>query len=108
MGGRVGSVATSEVTVVRRDDGVGSALGDIATVPLSCQELALQADNYMKSSRLTNAGSAGVGQNHTAELLESLKLAITLNSSANLGGIQLVFVPKNRGYDNILPARNRG
>jgi hypothetical protein len=47
VGGGVGVVAASEVTVVRRNDGVGSALGDIAAVPLSCKELALQADNCM-------------------------------------------------------------
>lgn len=35
VGGGVGVVATSEVTVVGRDDGVGSALLDIAAIPIS-------------------------------------------------------------------------
>jgi hypothetical protein len=35
VGGGVGVVAASEVTVVRRDDGVGSALLHVLTVPLT-------------------------------------------------------------------------
>jgi hypothetical protein len=59
-------VASGEVTVVGRDDGVGSSLLNIAAVPLS------------------NARTAGVSKNHATELLESLELTIALNGGANL------------------------
>lgn len=48
--------------------GVLGALGDISSVPL------------------TDTRTAGVGQNHTAELLEGLELTITLDGGANLLG----------------------
>ena len=66
VGSGVGVVAASEVTVVGGDDGVGLALLHILAVPLS------------------DARAAGVGQDDTAELLESLQLAITLNGSTDL------------------------
>ena len=78
----VGVVTAGEVTVVRRQDGVGSSLGNISAIPL------------------TNAGSAGVGKDNTAELLESGKLAITLNGGADLlgtGGNGLSAVVSNLG-----------
>jgi len=68
VGGGVGVVTASEVTVVGRDDGVGLTLLHILAVPL------------------TNAGTAGVGENDTAKLLHGLKLAITGNGGANLFG----------------------
>ena len=68
VGGGVGVVTASEVAVVRRDDGVSLALLDIATIPLS------------------NARTAGVGENDATEFLKGLQLAITLNSSTNLLG----------------------
>lgn len=68
VSGRVSVVATSEVTVVGGEDGVGLALLDIGAVPLA------------------NARAAGVGKNDAAELLESLKLTITGNSGTNLLG----------------------
>lgn len=68
VGGRVGIVTSGEVTVVRRDDGVGLTLLDILTIPL------------------TNAGSASVGKDDTSELLKSLELTVTLNGGANLLG----------------------
>jgi hypothetical protein len=61
-------VSSGEVTVVGGDDGVGGALLDIATVPLS------------------NARTAGVGKNHATEFLEGLELTIALNGGANLLG----------------------
>lgn len=66
VGGGVGIVTTSEVTVVGRDDRVGLTLLHILTVPLS------------------NARTTGVGKDDTTELLKSLKLAVTLNGGANL------------------------
>lgn len=66
MGGGVGVVTASEVTVVGRDDGVGLAFLHILTVPLS------------------NARTASVGENDTTKLLESLELAITRDGSTNL------------------------
>lgn len=68
VSGRVAVVTTGEVTVVRRDDGVSLTLLDIATIPLA------------------NARTAGVSEDDTAELLEGLELAITLNGGANLLG----------------------
>ena len=68
VGSRVGIVTTSEVTVVRRDNGVGGTLLDILAVPLS------------------NARTAGVGEDDTTELLKGLELTVTLNGSANLLG----------------------
>lgn len=68
VGSRVTVVTASEVTVVGGDDGVGSALGDVLAVPL------------------TNARTTGVGEDNTAELLESLKLAITLDGGTDLLG----------------------
>lgn len=68
VGSRVGVVTASEVTVVGGDDGVGLALLHVLTVPLS------------------NARTAGVGEDNTTELLESLKLAITLNGGTDLLG----------------------
>ncbi|KAI6755925.1 hypothetical protein HG531_005031 [Fusarium graminearum] len=68
VGGRVTVVSAGEVTVVRRDDGVGLALLDVTSIPL------------------TNAGTTSVGKNDTAELLEGLELAITLNGGADLLG----------------------
>lgn len=68
VGSRIGVVTASEVTVVGGDDGVRFALLDVLAVPLS------------------NARTAGVGEDDTTELLESLKLTITLNSGANLLG----------------------
>jgi len=66
MGGRVGIVTASEVTVVGRDDGVGLALLHVPTVPLS------------------DARTASVGKDHRTELLKGLQLAITLNGSTDL------------------------
>lgn len=66
VSGGVAVVSASEVTVVRGDDRVGLTLLDVASVPL------------------TNARTAGVGKDDTAELLEGLELAITLDGSANL------------------------
>lgn len=68
VGSGVGIVTSSEVTVVGRDDGVSLTLLDVLAVPLA------------------NAGSAGVGKNHAAELLQSGKLSITLDGSADLLG----------------------
>lgn len=66
VSGGVGVVTASEVTVVGGDDGVGLALLDILTVPLS------------------NARTASVGKDDTTVLLEGLQLTVTLDSSANL------------------------
>ena len=66
VGGRVGVITASEVTVVGGDDGVRLALLDVLTVPLS------------------NARTAGVGKDDTTELFEGLQLAITLNGSTDL------------------------
>ena len=66
VGGGVGVVTASEVTVVGGDDRVGLALLNILTVPLS------------------NARTASVGKDDTTVLLEGLQLTITLNSGANL------------------------
>jgi len=68
VGGWVGVIAASEVTVVRREDRVSLALLDVLTVPL------------------TNAWTASICQNHTTELLEGGKLAITLDGGSNLLG----------------------
>jgi hypothetical protein len=68
VGSGVGIVTTGEVTVVRRDDGVGLTLLDILTIPLS------------------NARTAGVGKDDTAVLLEGLELTVTLDGGANLLG----------------------
>lgn len=68
VGGWVGVIAASEVTVVRREDRVSLALLDVLTVPL------------------TNAWTASICQNHTTELLEGSKLAITLDGGSNLLG----------------------
>ncbi len=68
VGGWVGIVTSSEVTVVGREDGVCGSLWNILAVPLS------------------DTWTAGVGENHTTELLEGLELAITLNGGANLLG----------------------
>lgn len=68
VGSGVSIVTSSEVTVVGRDDGVSLALLDVLAVPLA------------------NAGATGVGKNHAAELLQSGKLSITLDGSANLLG----------------------
>ena len=54
--------------VERGDNGVGLALLDILTIPL------------------TNARTASVGKNDTSELLEGLELTITSNGGANLLG----------------------
>jgi len=40
----------------------------------------------LKRIVLTNARTAGVGKNHTTELLEGLELTVTLNGGANLLG----------------------
>lgn len=61
-------VTSSEVTVVRRDDGVCLALLNITSVPLA------------------NARAAGVRKNHATEVLEGLELTVTLDGSANLLG----------------------
>lgn len=66
VGGRVGVVTASEVTVVGRDDRVGFALLDVSTVPLA------------------NARTASVGENDTTEFLQSLQLAITLDGGTDL------------------------
>ena len=68
VGSGVGIVTSSEVTVVGREDRVSLTLLDVLAVPLA------------------NAGSAGVGKNHAAELLQSGKLSITLDGSADLLG----------------------
>ena len=68
VGGRVGVVTASEVTVVGGDDGVGITLLHVLTVPL------------------TNARATGVSQDDTAVLLEGSELTVTLNGSANLLG----------------------
>lgn len=68
VGGRVGVVTASEVTVVGRDDRVGLTLLHVLTVPLP------------------NARTAGVGENDTTELLQGLELTVTLDGSANLLG----------------------
>lgn len=68
VGSRVGIVTASEVTVVGGDDRVRLALLDVPAIPL------------------TDARTAGVGEDDTAKLLKSLQLAITLNSGANLLG----------------------
>lgn len=68
VGGRVGIVTTGEVTVVGRDDRVGSTLLDILAIPL------------------TDARTAGVGKNDTTEFLKSLELAIALDGSTDLLG----------------------
>ena len=68
VGGWVGIVTASEVTVVGREDRVGSSLWNVLAIPLS------------------DTWTAGVGKNHAAELLESLELSITLNGGANLLG----------------------
>jgi hypothetical protein len=61
-------VSAGEVTVVRRDDRVGLTLLDITSVPL------------------TNARTASVGKDDTAELLEGLELTVTLNGGTDLLG----------------------
>lgn len=66
VGGRVGVISSSEVTVVRRDNGVGLVLLDILTIPL------------------TNARATSVGEDNTAELLEGLQLTITLDGGTDL------------------------
>lgn len=68
VGGGVAVVATSEVTVVGREDRVGLTLLDIPAIPL------------------TDAGTASVGEDDTTELLESLELPIAGNGGANLLG----------------------
>lgn len=68
VGGRVGIVTSSEVTVVRADDRVGVSLLDIASVPL------------------TNAWSTGVCEDETSERLKSLELSVTLDGGTNLLG----------------------
>lgn len=68
MSSRVAIVSAGEVTVVGRDDRVGSSLGNILAVPL------------------TNAGATGVGENNATKLLEGLELTVTLDGSANLLG----------------------
>ena len=68
VGGGVGVVTAREVTVVGRDDGVGLTLLHVLTVPL------------------TDAGTAGVGEDDTAELLQGLQLTITLDGGADLLG----------------------
>lgn len=68
---RVAVVATSEVTVIGRKNRVGLALLNILTVPLS------------------DAGTAGVRENDTTELLEGLELTVTGNGSADLGWLVL-------------------
>jgi hypothetical protein len=64
----VGVVTSGEVTVVRRQDGVGLTLLDVLTVPL------------------TDARTASVGKNDTTELLEGGELAVTRNSGTDLLG----------------------
>lgn len=66
VGGRVAVVTSSEVTVVRGEDGVGLALLDVLAVPL------------------TNARTTGVGKNNTTELLEGLGQTVAGDGSANL------------------------
>jgi hypothetical protein len=68
VGSRVGVVATGEVTVVGGNDRVGGALGDVLAVPL------------------TDAGSASVGEDDTADLLERLHLAVTGDGGTDLLG----------------------
>jgi hypothetical protein len=68
MGGWVGIVTTSEVPVVACDNRVDLALLDVATIPLS------------------NAGSASVGKNQTANLLKGTNLSVTLDGSTDLLG----------------------
>jgi len=66
VGSVVGIVATSEVTVVGRDDRVLLALLNILTVPL------------------TNAWTTGVCENHSTKLLKSLELTVTLDCRPDL------------------------
>lgn len=62
-------VATAEVSVVGSKDGVGGALGDvILTLPLA------------------DAGTAGVREDNTTSLLESLKGVVSLKGSTNALG----------------------
>lgn len=68
VGGRVGIVTASEVTVVRGDDRVGFVLLDVLTIPLA------------------NARTTGVGKDNTAEFLEGLELTVTLDGGTNLLG----------------------
>jgi hypothetical protein len=66
VSGGVTVVSAGEVTVVRRDDRVGLTLLYITSVPL------------------TNARTASVGKDDTAELLEGLELTVTLNGGTDL------------------------
>lgn len=68
VSGGVTVVSASEVSVEGRDDGVGSTLLDVLSVPL------------------TDARTASVGHDNTAELLKGLELTIAGNGSANLLG----------------------
>lgn len=66
VGGGVGIVTASEVTVVGGDNGVGLALLYIMTVPL------------------TNARTTSICKDHTSELFEGLQLAIALSGGTDL------------------------
>ena len=66
VGSGVSVVTAGEVTVVRGDDGVGLALLDVATIPL------------------TATRTARVGQDKTADVLESLDDAVTLDGRTDL------------------------
>jgi hypothetical protein len=51
VGGGVGVVAASEVTVVRRDDRVGSALLYVLAIPLSCSKVSETHNSIVKIDR---------------------------------------------------------
>lgn len=87
VSGRVGIVTASKVSVVGRDDGVRLALLDILTVPLAnaVGEISMEKYNGGTGSISVHLPrSTGVCQNHASELLESLKLTVTLDCGANL------------------------
>lgn len=68
VGGRVRIVSASEVSVVRRDNGVLLTLLDVSSVPL------------------TNAGATSVSKDDTTEVEEGLELTISLNGGSDLLG----------------------
>jgi hypothetical protein len=66
VGGGVGIVSSSEVSVVRRDDRVDLALLDVLSVPLA------------------DAGSTSVGKDDTSDVLEGLDHTVTSNGGSDL------------------------
>jgi len=71
--GRVGVVTTSEVAVVRRDDGVLLTLLDVLAVPLSCFS-SLVSCFTQKEVWPTDTGSAGICENHATKVFQHLGL----------------------------------